>query len=77
MEPKSDGSSIGTGKSALAQNVAQNDGEYRGRFQLVDHKTRAPIANHPYRVTSADGNTDWLSSHQALSLSFQQPGSSS
>ncbi|MBN3730339.1 PAAR domain-containing protein [Burkholderia sp. Tr-20390] len=88
VEPTSGGGSIGAGKSVLAQNVAQNDGEYRGRFQLVDDKTRKPIANHPYTVTSsdgksiqgttdADGYTDWLSSHQASSLSFQQPGSSS
>ncbi|WP_261533899.1 PAAR domain-containing protein [Burkholderia multivorans] len=81
------GGSIGVGKSVLAQNVAQDDGAYRGRFQLVDDKTRQPIANHPYTVRSADGktiqgttdangHTDWLSSHQASSLSFQQPGSS-
>ncbi|MCA8372533.1 PAAR domain-containing protein [Burkholderia multivorans] len=81
------GGSIGAGKSVLAQNVAQDDGAYRGRFQLVDDKTRQPIANHPYTVRSADGktiqgttdangHTDWLSSHQASSLSFQQPGSS-
>ncbi|MCS6480193.1 hypothetical protein NX869_28665, partial [Burkholderia thailandensis] len=59
---------------------------YRGRFQLVDDKTREPIANHPYTVTSADGqtiqgttdasgHTDWLSTHQASSLTFNQPGS--
>ncbi|MBO1852319.1 PAAR domain-containing protein [Burkholderia cenocepacia] len=81
------GGAIGAGKSVRAQNVAQDDGAYRGRFQLVDDKTREPIANHPYTVTSADGktvqgttdasgHTDWLSSHQASSLSFQQPGSS-
>ncbi|RQP93866.1 PAAR domain-containing protein [Burkholderia stagnalis] len=88
VEPTSGaGGSIGAGKSVLAQNVAQDDGAYRGRFQLVDDRTRVPIANHPYTVTSADGktvqgttdasgHTDWLSSHQASSLSFQQPGSS-
>ncbi|MBJ9727554.1 MULTISPECIES: PAAR domain-containing protein [Burkholderia cepacia complex] len=88
VEPTSGaGGSIGAGKSVLAQNVAQDDGAYRGRFQLVDDRTREPIANHPYTVTSADGktvqgttdasgHTDWLSSHQASSLSFQQPGSS-
>lgn len=81
------GSSIGAGKSVLAQNAVQDDGAYRGRFQLIDDKTREPIANHPYTVTSADGktiqgttdangHTDWLSSHQASSLTFQQPGSS-
>lgn len=84
VEPTSGaGGSIGAGRSVLAQ----NDGAYRGRFQLVDDRTREPIANHPYTVTSADGktvqgttdasgHTDWLSSHQASSLSFQQPGSS-
>ncbi|PRG08157.1 hypothetical protein C6Q17_21785 [Burkholderia contaminans] len=47
---------------------------------------KTPIPNHPYTVTSADGqtiqgttdasgHTDWISSHQAASLSFHQPGS--
>ncbi|MEX3614307.1 MAG: PAAR domain-containing protein [Burkholderia gladioli] len=76
------GASVGGGKSVLAQ----RDGVYRGRFQLVDDKTRAPLANHPYSVTSADGktiqgttdasgHTDWLNSDQASSLTFNQSGS--
>lgn len=79
------GGSVGAGKSVLAQTAAQDDGAYRGRFQLVDDDTRAPLANHPYSVTSADGttirgttdangHTDWLSSHQASSLSFSHEG---
>ena len=60
----------------------------RGCFQLVDDHTREPIANHPYRVTSADGQmiqgttdangyTAWLESHRAASLFlFSQPGTS-
>ncbi|WP_070108374.1 PAAR domain-containing protein [Burkholderia plantarii] len=84
VEPTSGaGGSVGAGKSVVAQSA---ENAYRGRFQLVDDKTRTPIANHPYTVTSADGqtiqgttdadgHTDWLSSHQATSLSFQQPGS--
>ncbi|KVP00029.1 hypothetical protein WL21_11695 [Burkholderia ubonensis] len=76
------GAPVGGGKSV----VAQNDGTYRGRFQLVDDQTRAPLVNHPYTITSADGkkiqgmtdangNTDWLNSHQASSLTFNQSGS--
>lgn len=72
------GAPVGGGKSV----IAQNDGAYRGRFQLVDDKTRTPLANHPYTVTSADGqiikgttdangHTDWLSNHQASSLHFE------
>ncbi|RQQ73152.1 PAAR domain-containing protein [Burkholderia stagnalis] len=77
------GAPVGDGKSVLAQ----RDGAYRGRFQLVDDETRAPLANHPYTVTSADGktiqgttdasgHTDWLNSDQAASLSFSHRGSS-
>ncbi|MGZ2749948.1 PAAR domain-containing protein [Burkholderia stagnalis] len=79
------GGSVGNGKSVVAQPIASDAAAYRGRFQLVDDKTRAPIANHPYTVTSADGqsiqgttdatgHTDWLSNHQASSLTFSQPG---
>lgn len=79
------GGSIGAGKSVLAHLSEGNAGPYRGRFQLVDDKTRQAIANHPYTVTSADGQTirgmtdsngytDWLSSRQASSLTFTQPG---
>lgn len=87
VEPTSGGGgSVGAGKSVIAQNVAQDDGAYRGRFQLVDDETRAPLANHPYSVTSADGktiqgttdangHTDWLNSNQASSLTFNQSGS--
>ncbi|TET01726.1 PAAR domain-containing protein [Burkholderia cepacia] len=87
VEPTSGaGGSIGAGKSVLAQTVAQDDGAYRGRFKLVDDNSREAIANHPYTVTSsdgqtiegmtdADGHTDWLNSHQAASLSFSRPGS--
>ncbi|KVU89109.1 PAAR domain-containing protein [Burkholderia ubonensis] len=75
------GGPVGGGKSV----VAQNDGPNRGRFQVVDDNTRRPIANHPYTITSADGqtihgttdadgHTDWLNTHQAASLSFSQPG---
>ncbi|RAF00620.1 PAAR domain-containing protein [Burkholderia multivorans] len=77
------GAPVGDGKSVLAQ----NNGSNRGRFQVVDDNTRQPIANYPYTITSADGKivqgvtdadgcTDWLSSEQASSLSFRQPGSS-
>ena len=76
------GGPIGAGKSVLAHLSEQDAGPYRGRFQLVDDETRQPISNHPYTVTSADGRTiqsrtdsngytDWLSSHQASSLTFQ------
>ncbi|KVH77563.1 hypothetical protein WJ41_05005 [Burkholderia ubonensis] len=86
-EPTSgSGGSVGAGKSVLAQTAAQDDGAYRGRFQLVDDQSRSPLANHPYTVTSPDGqtikgttdangHTDWLSSRQASSLTFDQPGS--
>ncbi|AXF20571.1 hypothetical protein CUJ89_08795 [Burkholderia pyrrocinia] len=88
VEPTSGaGASVGAGKSVLAQTAAQDDGAYRGRFQLVDDQTRTPLANHPYTVTSADGktiqgttdasgHTDWLSSHQSSSLSFSHQGTS-
>lgn len=77
------GAPVGGGKSV----VAQNGGPNRGRFQVVDDNTRRPIANHPYTVTStdgqtihgttdADGHTDWLNTQQAASLSFRQPGTS-
>ncbi|HIC7214006.1 PAAR domain-containing protein [Burkholderia stabilis] len=86
VEPTSgSGGSVGAGKSVLAQTTAQDDGAYRGRFQLVDDQSRAPLANHPYTVTSADGqtvkgttdsngHTEWLTSHQASALKFDQPG---
>ncbi|HHT8972205.1 TPA: PAAR domain-containing protein [Burkholderia cenocepacia] len=78
--------SIGTGKSVLAQNVAQDDGAYRGRFQLVDDKTREPLANHPYTTISSDGQTirgttdangytEWLNSSQSASLTFSHGSS--
>lgn len=77
------GAPVGGSKSVLAQ----NDGPNRGRFQVVDDNTRLPIRNHPYTVTSADGqtihgttdadgHTDWLNTQQAASLSFRQPGTS-
>ncbi|KVN14105.1 hypothetical protein WT09_16745 [Burkholderia stagnalis] len=87
VEPTSgSGGSIGTGKSVIAQTLAQDDGAYRGRFQLVDDKTREPLANHPYTATSsngqtirgttdANGHTDWLNSNQAASLTFSHDGS--
>ncbi|NTZ86234.1 PAAR domain-containing protein [Burkholderia metallica] len=78
------GAPVGGGRSV----IAQSDGAYRGRFQLVDDQTRTPLVNHPYTVTSADGktiqgttdasgHTDWLNSHQASSLTFNQAGSAS
>ncbi|WP_205169222.1 PAAR domain-containing protein [Burkholderia sp. LMG 13014] len=85
VEPTSGtGAPVGGGKNV----VAQNDGPNRGRFQVFDDNTRSPIANHPYTVTSADGqtihgmtdangHTDWLNTHQASSLSFSQPGTTS
>ncbi|WP_260463787.1 PAAR domain-containing protein [Burkholderia sp. Bp8963] len=88
VEPTSGvGGSVGAGKSVVAQNLAQDDGAYRGRFKLVDDNTRAPLANHLYTITSADGktiqgatdasgHTDWLNSHQAASLSFSHQGTS-
>lgn len=82
------GAPVGAGKSVLAQTAAQGDGAYRGRFQLVDDASRTPLSNHPYTVTSADGqtiqgttdangHTGWLSSHQAASLTFEQSGPAS
>lgn len=79
------GAPVGAGKSVFAQQATQAGETYRGRFQLVDDNTRQPIQNHPYTVTSADGqtirgmtdangHTDWLNTHQATSLSFKQPG---
>ncbi|MBY4672416.1 hypothetical protein FEP95_02003 [Burkholderia multivorans] len=76
------GAPIGGGKSV----IAQRDGAYRGRFQLVDDQSREPLPNHPYTVRSSDGqtihgttdangHTDWLDSQQASSLTFTQPGS--
>ncbi len=81
------GGAVGAGKSAVAQHAAHDDGAYRGRFQLVDDHTREPIANHPYTVTSADGQTiqgttdasgytAWLNSRQAVSLLFCHRGTS-
>ncbi|MDR8106963.1 PAAR domain-containing protein [Burkholderia cenocepacia] len=75
------GAPVGAGKSV----IAQKEGAYRGRFQLVDDQTRAPLANHPYTVTSsegktihgttdANGHTEWLNSDQASSLTFNQSG---
>ncbi|KVQ59266.1 PAAR domain-containing protein [Burkholderia territorii] len=87
VEPTSGaGGSVGAGKSVLAQTAAQDDGSYRGRFQLVDDKTREPLANHPYTATSSDGQTirgttdangltDWMSSSQSASLTFSHDGS--
>lgn len=77
------GAPLGDGKSVLAQ----NNGPNRGRFKVVDDNTRLPIPNHPYTITSADGQTihgttdadgytDWLNTQQASSLSFRQPGTS-
>ena len=89
VEPTSGaGGSVGAGKSVVAQTAAQDDGAFRGRFQLVDDKTREPIANHPYTVTAANGqtiqgttdssgNTGWLTSHQAASLTFETDPASS
>jgi uncharacterized Zn-binding protein involved in type VI secretion len=82
-----EGASVGAGKSVLAQTIGQGDGAYRGRFQLVDDQTRTPLANHPYTVTSADGqtlqgvtdasgHTDWLNSDQSSSLSFNHRATS-
>lgn len=81
------GGSIGGGKGVLAETAEHADGAYRGRFQLVDDNTRQPIPNHPYTVTSDDGQTvqgttnaagytDWLNTHQSASLTFNQPGTS-
>jgi uncharacterized Zn-binding protein involved in type VI secretion len=78
------GASVGAGKSVFAQ-AAAHEGLYKGRFQLVDDVTRTPLADHPYSVTSADGqiiqgvtdasgHTAWLSSAQTSSLSFRHSG---
>ncbi len=75
------GGSVGAGKSVIPQNDAA-----RGRFQLVDDNTREPLSNHPYTITSTDGqvitghtdatgHTDWLNTAQAASLTFRQSGS--
>lgn len=79
------GGPVGVGMSVLSQLPAQDGLSYRGRFQLLDDNTRQPIPNHPYTVTSADGQTvegetdangytDWLNNAQASSLMFSQPG---
>ncbi|MBJ9625965.1 PAAR domain-containing protein [Burkholderia multivorans] len=76
------GAPVGGEKSV----IAQHDGAYRGRFQLVDDKTREPLANHPYTTISSDGQTirgttdangytDWLNSRQSASLTFSHGSS--
>ncbi|MCA8320092.1 PAAR domain-containing protein [Burkholderia cepacia] len=89
VEPTSGaGGSVGPGKSVIAQTAPQDDGAFRGRFQLVDDKTRTPLANHPYTATSSDGqtiqgttdangHTDWLSGSQSASLTFSHDGTGS
>lgn len=65
---------------------ATSDGMYRGRFQVLDDRTRAPVTGHPYTITAADGRTvqgttdsggftEWLDGHQASSLTFSHRGS--
>ncbi|WP_179402962.1 PAAR domain-containing protein [Burkholderia guangdongensis] len=78
------GGAIGGGKSVLPETNPQTP--HRGRFQVLDDTTRQPVAGHSYTVRSADGRvvqgktdtkgfTDWLDGHDALSLTFNQPGS--
>lgn len=80
------GGSLGGGKSVLSQvGEAAQQGQYRGRFQVLDDSTGQPIPNHPYTVTSttgqtinghtdANGYTSWLEDHTASSLTFSHPG---
>jgi len=84
-EPTS-GGSIGGGKNVLSEAIPQTP--YRGRFQVLDDVNRQPVAGHPYTVRTADGRvvqgktdangfTDWLDNHDASSLTFEHPGSTS
>lgn len=81
------GASVGGSKSIVAEQASPDGGSYRGRFRLIDDDTRAPVANHPYTVQSADGKTvsgktdangftNWLDSERASSLTFNPTGSS-
>jgi uncharacterized protein (DUF2345 family) len=78
---------VGGGNSVLPQaSDATSETSYRGRFQVLDDKTRQPVSGHPYIMTAADGRTvrgttdnngftDWLDGHQTSSLTFSHPGS--
>lgn len=80
------GGAVGGGKSVVSETNLQTP--YRGRFQVLDDVTRQPVAGHPYTVRAADGRviqgntdangfTDWLDNHDASSLTFEHPGSTS
>jgi len=56
--------------------------------QVLDDRTRQPVAGHPYTVraaggrtiqgkTDANGFTDWLDNNDGSSLTFEHPGSTS
>ena len=80
------GGAVGGGKSVVSESNPQTP--YRGRFQVLDDRTRQPVAGHPYTVRAADGRTiqgktdangftDWLDNNDGSSLSFEHPGSTS
>lgn len=81
------GGPVGDSKSVVSSASAQaQNGPHRGRFQVVDDSIGQPIANHPYTLRSATGQTvtgqtdsngftDWLEDHSSSSLIFEHPGS--
>ncbi len=79
------GGSIGGGRSVIPQRISGSDDVHRGRFQVLDDDTGTPVANHPYSLTSSNGQTiagntdengftDWLESTHAASLTFERSG---
>ncbi|MFM0046060.1 PAAR domain-containing protein [Paraburkholderia sediminicola] len=81
------GDPVGAQKNVVSHGAdAAQTGPYRGRFQVLDDRTRAPVTGHPYTLTAADGRTvqgrtdsdgftDWLDGPQASSLTFGHQGS--
>lgn len=45
------------GPTATHESANEGAGPYRGRFQVLDQTTGKPIANHPYSLRTADGQT--------------------
>jgi len=79
------GSSVGGGHSVVSNWASDSEGTHRGRFQVLDDDTGQPIANHPYTVTSGNGQTitghtdengftDWVETSRAASLTFRRSG---
>ncbi|ABO55002.1 PAAR repeat-containing protein [Burkholderia vietnamiensis G4] len=51
------GSGGAGGLTAEHEATANQTGSYRGRFQVLDETTGKPVANHPYSLQTADGQT--------------------